>query len=47
MQALEAVLARHANGRPGCVVQVNDRAGGLVLYAPGEERPEVLYPDRV
>jgi hypothetical protein len=47
VQALEAILARHAAGRPGGVVRVNDQAGGLVLYAPGVERPEVLYAGRV
>jgi predicted dehydrogenase len=47
VQALEAILARHANGQPGCVVRVNDAAGGLVLYAPGKAGPEILYPGRV
>jgi len=47
VQAMEAVLARHAAGRPGGVVTVNDEAGGLVLWLPGRERPEVLYPGRV
>src|SRR5262249_6401693 len=36
VQALEATLARHAAGEPGCVVKVNDPAGGLVLYGPGK-----------
>ena len=43
VQALEAILERHAAGRPGCVVRVNDPAGGLVLLAPGVATPEVLY----
>jgi predicted dehydrogenase len=47
VQALEAVLQRHAAGQPGCVVKVNDPAGGLVLQAPGKEGPAVLYPGRV
>jgi D-galacturonate reductase len=42
VQAMEAILARHAAGQPDCVVQVNDKAGGLVLYSPIGER-EVLY----
>ena len=42
VQALEAILARHAAGQPGCVVRVNDPAGGLVLLAPGVATPEVL-----
>src|SRR5262249_55046003 len=35
VQALEAILAEHAAGRPGCVVNVNEGRGGLVLHAPG------------
>ena len=45
--ALEAILARHAAGQPGCVVTVNGRHGGLVLQAPGQAEPVVLYPQRV
>ncbi len=47
VQALEAILARHADGQPGCVVQVHEPGGGLVLYAPGRADAEVLYPGRV
>ena len=47
VQAMEAILARHAAGQPGCVVKVNDERGGLVLYAPGRAEAEVLYPVRV
>jgi predicted dehydrogenase len=47
VQAMEAILRRHAAGKPGCVVKVNEPAGGLVLYAPGEAEPEVLYRGRV
>jgi hypothetical protein len=47
VQAMEAILARHAAGQPGCVVKVNDERGGLVLYAPGWAEAEVLYPGRV
>lgn len=47
VQAMEAILARHAAGRPNCVVHVNNSAGGLVLYAPGASEPEVLYDGRV
>jgi predicted dehydrogenase len=47
VQAMEAILQRHAAGRPGCVVEVNSREGGLVLRAPGKVEPEVLYPKRV
>lgn len=43
VQALEAILARHAAGEPDCVVRVNDPRGGLVLYRPGSATPEVLY----
>jgi D-galacturonate reductase len=47
VQAMEAILARHAAGTPNCVVAVNDRRGGLVLYAPGSAEPEVLYAPSV
>lgn len=47
VQAMEAILARHAAGQPGCVVKVNDEAGGLALYAPGVAGPNVLYAGRV
>jgi predicted dehydrogenase len=43
VQALEAILERHANGEPDCVVRVNDANGGLVLYRPGKSEPVVLY----
>ncbi len=47
VQALEAILERQAAGEPDCVVRVNDPAGGLVLYRPGSETPEVLYAGTV
>jgi D-galacturonate reductase len=47
VQAMEAILAKHAAGTPNCVVNVNDKQGGLVLYAPGSAEPEILYPGRV
>jgi D-galacturonate reductase len=47
VQALEAILARHAAGTPDCVVHVDHPAGGLVLFAPGQREPEVLYAGRV
>lgn len=47
VQALEAILQRHASGHPGCVVIVNDPLGGLVLRAPGQAEPVVLYPNAV
>ena len=43
VQAMEEILRRHAEGEPDCVVRVNDRAGGLVLYRPGSDRADVLY----
>jgi predicted dehydrogenase len=43
VQAMEAILARHAAGQPNAVVTVNDPAGGLVLRLPGKAEPEVLY----
>jgi predicted dehydrogenase len=47
VQAMEAILCRHAAGQPGCVVKVNEAAGGLVLCVPGREENEVLYPGQV
>jgi predicted dehydrogenase len=47
VQALEAILDRHARGGPGCQATVNGPLGGLVLHAPGQAEPEVLYPARV
>ncbi len=47
VQAMEAILARHAAGTPNCIVQVNDKHGGLVLYAPGSAEPDILYAPRV
>ena len=47
VQAMEAILARHAEGQPNCVVEVDHPSGGLVLFAPGLSEPEVLYSGRV
>jgi predicted dehydrogenase len=47
VQALEAILQRHAAGQPGSVVDVNGPKGGLVLRAPGNVETTVLYPGRV
>jgi D-galacturonate reductase len=43
VQAMESILAAHAAGRPNCVVEVDHPAGGLVMFAPGHQEPEVLY----
>lgn len=47
VQAMEAILSRHAAGQPGCVVEVNGPQGGLVLRAPGSAEAEVLYQSKV
>ena len=47
VQALEAILDRQAKGEPDCVVRVNDRHGGLVLYRPGSSEPTILYAGEV
>ncbi len=47
VQALEAILERHARGQPGSVVVVNGVLGGLVLHSPGTAESTVLYPGRV
>ena len=36
VHAMEAILEQHAAGNPDCVVRVNQEAGGLVLYIPGQ-----------
>ncbi len=46
VEAMEAILARHAAGEPECVAYVNDAAGGLVLRSSRGEA-EVLYKPRV
>jgi len=47
VQSLEAILARHAAGQPGSMVEVNGPGGGLVLRSPGQPEPLVLYPHPV
>ena len=47
VQAMEAILRRHAEGRPGCVATVNGPLGGLVLQTPGEAAPAILYEPAV
>jgi predicted dehydrogenase len=47
VQALEAILQLHAEGKPGCVVEVNVPEGGLVLRVPGQVDPRILYPGKV
>src|SRR5204863_263070 len=47
VQAMEAILAKHAAGTPNCIVEIDHKLGGLVLLAPGQAEPEVLYSGRV
>ncbi len=47
VQALEAILAEHAAGRPGCLVEVNSPQGGLVLRAAGQSESKLLYAGHV
>jgi predicted dehydrogenase len=47
VQAMEAILARHAAGTPNCVVEVDHPLGGLVLLAPGRTESNVLYDGKV
>src|SRR5262249_40867968 len=47
VQAMEAILAQHAAGRPGSMVEVNTSTGGLVMRIPGQVEPTVLYSGRV
>lgn len=47
VQAMEAILNQHAEGKPGCLVDVNSTHGGLVLRIPGRQELEVLYSPKV
>jgi predicted dehydrogenase len=47
VQALEAMLERHAQGQPNCVVEVNGNREGLVLRVSGQREEVALYPERV
>ena len=47
VQALEAILDHASKGQPDGVVRVNDKAGGLALYLPGQSEPKVLYQPKV
>ena len=47
IQGVEAVLRRHSNGQPGCLVECNTPEGGLVLRSPGTTESEILYEPRV
>jgi D-galacturonate reductase len=47
VQAMEAILAKHATGTPNCIVEVDHKLGGLVLLSPGQAEPEILYSGRV
>jgi len=43
---MESILARHATGEPGCVVEVNGGEGGL-MFRSRTGKTEVLYAGRV
>jgi len=47
VQAMEAILERHAHGQPGGVAEINGPSGGLVVRLPGQAEPVILYQDRV
>jgi D-galacturonate reductase len=47
VQAMEAILAKHAAGTPNTFVEVNGSDGGLVLRSPGTSVAEVLYAPRI
>jgi D-galacturonate reductase len=46
VQAMEAILERHVQGEPDCVVHVNE-GGGLVLHSPTRKTSQVLYQPTV
>ena len=47
VQAMEAILQRHAAGTPDCVVHLNTERGGMELLTPGVAEGEVIYGPRV
>jgi predicted dehydrogenase len=47
VQAMEAILARAAEGIPGCMVKINGPKAGLALYEPGNATPIILYEGQV
>lgn len=47
VQAMEAILAAHADGIPGCIVKVDGPQGGLTLCPPGLGEHHILYLPRV
>ena len=47
VQALEAMLRHHAEGRPGGVVTVNSPKAGLWLWLPEQADAECLYAEAV
>jgi D-galacturonate reductase len=46
VQAMEAILQRHAAGEPGAIVEVNGKLGGLTLHGR-DGKPEILHVNRV
>jgi predicted dehydrogenase len=46
VQAMEAILKRHAAGEPGAIGEVNGKRGGLALFVRNGE-PQTLYVGRV
>ena len=44
VQAVEAILAEQAAGKPGCVAFVDHPLGEIVLLRPGDPEPRVLHP---
>lgn len=47
VQAMEAILAEHAAGRPNAIVEVDAPNGGLALSLPGDAERGILYSRRV
>ncbi len=43
VQALEAILQRHAQGQPGSVAEVDTAEGALILRVPGQAEPVILH----
>ena len=47
VQAVEAILERHAAGQPGSLVEVNSQHGGLILRVPRAVEPVILFANPV
>lgn len=47
VQAMEAILEKSSQGTPDAIVYINHDLGGLALFTPGSNEPEILYSPHV